>query len=109
MFNAAKPVDDGQFADYVTNPTLPAVIEVLFSVPAPTNFPRTDLVAAFLTGIRASSPAVVWPPRCWAAEHCDHADPDHCSSTTSAFRRRSRRFPGRRRPGDDVTDRRCAW
>ncbi|MGH6608629.1 MAG: DUF4331 domain-containing protein, partial [Burkholderiaceae bacterium] len=53
-FNASKPKDDGQFADYVTNPTLPALIEILFSsagVQAPTNFPRTDLVTAFLTGV----------------------------------------------------------
>jgi hypothetical protein len=52
-FNSSKPKDDGQFADYVTNPTLPALIEVAFGAPgiAPTNFPRTDLVTTFLTGI----------------------------------------------------------
>ena len=54
-FNASKPLNDGtNFADYVTNPTLPALIEILFGadgVTAPTLFPRTDLVAAFLTGV----------------------------------------------------------
>jgi Domain of unknown function (DUF4331) len=53
-FNASEPKDDAQFADYVTNPTLPALIEILFGaagVVAPTKFPRTDLVAAFLTGV----------------------------------------------------------
>ena len=53
-FNASEPKDDGQFADYVTNPTLPALLEILFGdlgVKAPTNFPRTDLIAAFLTGV----------------------------------------------------------
>ena len=51
-FNASKPRNDGQFATYVTNPTLPALIEILFpGVQAPTKFPRTDLVAAFLQGI----------------------------------------------------------
>ena len=52
-FNASKPVKDpSNFADYVTNPVLPALIQSLFpSAVAPTNFPRTDLVAAFLTGI----------------------------------------------------------
>ena len=53
-FNASEPRDDAQFADYVTNPTLPALLEVLFGaagVVAPTRFPRTDLVAAFLTGV----------------------------------------------------------
>ncbi|MEO7854438.1 MAG: DUF4331 domain-containing protein, partial [Rubrivivax sp.] len=52
-FNSSRPQDDAQFADYVTNPTLPALIEVAFNMPgiAPTNFPRTDLVTTFLTGI----------------------------------------------------------
>ena len=54
-FNASKPMNDAaNFADYVTNPTLPALIEVLFGkdgAKAPTNFPRTDLMTAFLTGL----------------------------------------------------------
>lgn len=52
-FNASKPADDAQFADYVTNPTLPALLEIALAIPgtAPTNFPRTDLVTTFLTGI----------------------------------------------------------
>ena len=52
-FNSSEPKDDAQFADYVTNPTLPALVEVLFgpTVQAPTAFPRADLVAAFLTGV----------------------------------------------------------
>ena len=53
-FNASKPKDDGQFANYVTNPTLPALLEIALATPgiAPTNFPRTDLVTTFLTGIK---------------------------------------------------------
>jgi hypothetical protein len=51
-FNASKPEDDQQFATYVTNPTLPALIQTLFpAAAAPTQFPRTDLVAVFLTGV----------------------------------------------------------
>ncbi|BFN12300.1 MULTISPECIES: DUF4331 domain-containing protein [Marinobacter] len=50
-FNASEPVNDGQFLTYVTNPTLPALLEALFGVTAPTNFPRNDLVTAFLTGV----------------------------------------------------------
>ncbi len=53
-FNASQPKDDAQFANYVTNPTLPALIQLLFGsagVVAPTNFPRADLVEVFLTGI----------------------------------------------------------
>ena len=53
-FNASKPSGDGQFADYVTHPTLPALLEIALALPgtAPTNFPRTDLVTTFLTGIK---------------------------------------------------------
>lgn len=53
-FNASEPKDDAQFAAYVTNPTLPALLEILFGpagVKAPTAFPRGDLIAAFLTGV----------------------------------------------------------
>lgn len=48
-WNMSEPVDDGQFAQYVANPTLPFLLELLFAdagAVAPTNFPRTDLVAA---------------------------------------------------------------
>jgi hypothetical protein len=50
-FNASAPKDDGQFLDYVTNPTLPELLELLFGVTAPNQFPRNDLVQAFVTGI----------------------------------------------------------
>lgn len=50
-FNSSHPSDDTQFLPYVTNPTLPAILELLFGTPAPTLFPRADLVAAFLTGV----------------------------------------------------------
>lgn len=55
-FNASRPKDDVQFASYVTNPTLPALLGLVLvndaAGLAPTNFPRTDLVATFLTGIQ---------------------------------------------------------
>ncbi|WP_435980407.1 DUF4331 domain-containing protein [Psychrobacter sp. DM4] len=51
-FNASEPKDDvANFKDYVFYPTLPKLIETLFAAPAPTNFPRQDLVTAFLTGV----------------------------------------------------------
>ena len=52
-FNASRPEGDGQFIDYVTNPTLPALLEIALGAPgiAPTNSPRNDLVTTFLTGI----------------------------------------------------------
>ena len=53
-FNGSKPRDDAQFADYVTNPALPSLLEIVLKSPgiAPTNFPRTDLVGTFLAGIK---------------------------------------------------------
>ena len=52
-FNASVPSKDSQFAVYVTNPTLPALLEIALALPgtAPTNLPRLDLVTTFLTGI----------------------------------------------------------
>ena len=51
-FNSSEPKDDpANFAKYVFNPTLPAIIELLFPAPAPRLYPRTDLVTVFLDGI----------------------------------------------------------
>ncbi|RYX98002.1 MAG: DUF4331 domain-containing protein [Comamonadaceae bacterium] len=50
-YTSASVNDAANFADYVTNPTLPALIQTLFGAQAPTNFPRTDLMTAFLTGL----------------------------------------------------------
>lgn len=52
-FNASKPDADGQFLNYVTNPTLPKLLEIALPLPnsAPTNYPRTDLTTTFLTGL----------------------------------------------------------
>ena len=51
-WNTSSPPGDAYFAKYVTNPTLPAVIDILFGPGlAPQLFPRTDLVEAFLTGV----------------------------------------------------------
>ena len=51
-FHASEPRNDAQFAKYVSNPTLPILIQALFpGVNAPTRYPRADLVAAFLTGV----------------------------------------------------------
>lgn len=51
LFNSSHPQDDAQFLSYVTNPTLPELLEILFGVRAPNAFPREDLVQVFLTGV----------------------------------------------------------
>jgi hypothetical protein len=52
-FNASMPSGDAQFLPYVTNPSLPKLLEIALNLPgaSPTNLPRTDLVTTFLTGI----------------------------------------------------------
>ena len=65
-FNASRPAGDGQFLDYVTNPTLPALLGLVLTGNAaglaPTNLPRTDLATVFLTGIPGvNKPASVTP------------------------------------------------
>jgi len=52
-FNASRPSGDGQFAQYVTNPTLPVLIDSVLQLggAAPTNPARVDLQTVFLTGI----------------------------------------------------------
>jgi hypothetical protein len=52
-WNSSEPTGDvANFGKYVEYPTLPAIIDVIFGTDfQPTVFPRTDLVAAFLTGL----------------------------------------------------------
>src|SRR6185437_10667302 len=51
-FNASQPANDGQFLHYVTNPSLPVLLNVLFGGAAQVpHTPRNDLVTVFLTGI----------------------------------------------------------
>jgi hypothetical protein len=49
-FSASKPVDDGQFLQYVTTSELAGLLELLYGVKAPAT-PRNDLVSVFLTGV----------------------------------------------------------
>jgi hypothetical protein len=53
-WNSTTPSQDAEFADYVTNPSLPVLVQALFGsagVKAPNVYPRTDLEEVFLTGI----------------------------------------------------------
>ena len=120
-FNGSQPKDDGQFADYVTNPTLPALLELLFGadgVRAPTVFPRSDLVAAFLTGV----PSVNQPKNIVGSEmiRLNTALPATAKGSQNSLGAAAcfvngalvlgntgcdpAGFPNGRRPGDDVVD-----
>ncbi len=105
-FNSSKPSADTQFADYVTNPTLPALIQILFpSAPAPTNFPRTDLVAAFLTGITGVNKVTGGATAEMLRLNTGTAvTPMATQNTLGVLAGDSAGFPNGRRPGDDVVD-----
>jgi Domain of unknown function (DUF4331) len=105
-WNSSQPIDDKQFLTYVTNPTVPALIQALFpTVTAPTLFPRADLVAVFLTGLSGLNQ----PPNVVAAEEMRL----NTSTAVTAYGMQSRLgalggdnagYPNGRRPGDDVVD-----
>jgi hypothetical protein len=107
-FNASEPKDDGQFADYVTNPTLPALLEALFGsagVKAPTNFPRTDLVAAFLTGVQGlNKPSNVTPSEMLRLNTAIAPTAGADQNRLGVLGGDAAGFPNGRRPGDDVVD-----
>jgi hypothetical protein len=120
-FNQSEPKDDAQFANYVTNPTLPALLELLYKdagVQAPTVFPRTDLVAAFLTGVAGvNQPKNVVPSEMIRLNTALPVTPKGSQNSLGAaacFVNGTLTlsnpgcdpagFPNGRRPGDDVVD-----
>jgi hypothetical protein len=105
-FNASRPADDAQFADYVTNPTLPALIQTLYpSAPAPTNFPRTDLVTVFLKGIKGlNQPATVAASEMLRLNTSIAPAAPGAQNPLGVAAGDNAGFPNGRRPADDVVD-----
>jgi len=105
-FNASNPRDDAQFAKYVTNPTLPALVHALFpSVSAPNLFPRTDLVSAFLTGVNGlNKPANVRPSEMMRLNTSIAPKTASNQKSLGVLAGDTAGFPNGRRPGDDVVD-----
>jgi hypothetical protein len=102
-FNASEPKDDAQFLDYVTKPSLPVLLNVLFGVSPPTVEGRPDLVAAFLTGLQGVN------------ANGSAAEMVRLNTGIAATAKASQNnlgvaagdaagFPNGRRPGDDVVD-----
>lgn len=102
-FNASEPKDDAQFLDYVTHPTLPALLEILFGVKAPTAIPRADLVAGFLTGVEGlnKNTAVGEMVRLNLDIAPKPASEQHPLGVLGGD---TAGWPNGRRPGDDVVD-----
>ena len=116
-FNASEPRHDGQFASYVTNPTLPALLDVLFrdavnttlgtNIPnlAPSNLPRLDLVTAFLTGFKGvNQQTTVRASEMVRLNTGIAATPTAQQNTFGVAGGDLAGFPNGRRPGDDVVD-----
>lgn len=116
-FSASEPKDDGQFADYVTHPSLPELLNILFkdavnttlgsefTTLAPTNFPRMDLVAAFLTGVAGvNQMSMVTASEMLRLNTGIAAKPMAMQSPFGVAGDDLAGFPNGRRPGDDVVD-----
>lgn len=105
-FNASEPRFDAQFAKYVTNPTLPILINALFpSVTPPSVYPRTDLVQAFLTGLPGlNKPVNVVASEMLRLNTLIEPKTPATQQTLGALAGDIAGFPNGRRPGDDVVD-----
>jgi hypothetical protein len=116
-FSVAEPKNDGQFADYVTHPSLPELLNILFkdavnttlgaNLPtlAPTNFPRMDLVTAFLTGFPGVNQLkTVTPSEMLRLNTGIAATAQMQQSAFGVAGNDLAGFPNGRRPGDDVVD-----
>lgn len=112
LFNSAKPTQDGALATYVTNPTLPALLDILFrdavgatSNIAPHNFPRNDLVTAFLTGFPGLNQlATVTPSEMLRLNTGVPPTQAAKQNTFGVVAEDLAGFPNGRRPGDDTVD-----
>jgi hypothetical protein len=107
QFNHSKPNGDAQFIDYVTNPTLPALIETLFAsagVKAPTNFPRNDLVTTFLTGVQGLNKPSNGVPSEMLRLNTSVPVASGPQNRLGVIGGDNAGFPNGRRPGDDVVD-----
>ncbi|QUJ68571.1 DUF4331 domain-containing protein [Photobacterium sp. GJ3] len=116
-FSVSQPRNDGQFATYVTHPSLPELLNILFkdavnatlgtsfTTLAPTNFPRNDLVTAFLTGFPGVNQLkTVTPSEMLRLNTGIPAKPVAEQSPFGVAGDDLAGFPNGRRPGDDVVD-----
>lgn len=107
-FNSSEPKDDLQFLTYVTNPTLPVLLDVLFPVlPGRATTPRNDLVTVFLTGIDAiifNQPAGVVGSEMLRLNTSTPVTVEASQNPLGVIGGDVAGFPNGRRPADDVVD-----
>ncbi|MGB4247922.1 MAG: DUF4331 domain-containing protein [Pseudohongiellaceae bacterium] len=111
-FNSSEPMNDAQFANYVLNPSLPFLLELLFKdagAVAPKNFPRSDLVLAFGGVPGLNLPAAVAAGTFPRSEMLRlntgiSPKPAGMQMNMGVLAGDTAGFPNGRRPGDDVVD-----
>ncbi len=107
-FNASEPKNDTQFLKYVTNPSFPTLVGIIFGgagVQAPMLFPRSDLIATFLTGIKGiNQPANVQPAEMLRLNTSAPVTPAGSQNRLGVIGGDGAGFPNGRRPGDDIVD-----
>jgi len=103
-WNSSVPAGDAQFLEYVTNPSLPVLLNALFGnaalVPAT---PRNDLVAVFLTGIKGiNQPVNVHPAEMLRLNTAIAPTRAAAQNDLGVLGGDKAGFPNGRRPVDDV-------
>jgi hypothetical protein len=105
-FNASMPAHDAQFLKYVTNPSLPVLLNALFGNAAMIpETPRSDLIAAFLTGVKGiNQPLQVRPGEMLRLNTSTAPTPVASQNDLGVLAGDLAGFPNGRRPYDDVVD-----
>ena len=109
VWNASKPVNDAQFAEYVANPELGGLLNALYDVDVPPQgafgsaSQRDDLIAIFLTGI----PGLTKPTNVTPSEQLRlnlAIAPATSPNNLGVLGGDNQGYPNGRRLADDVTD-----
>ena len=102
-FNGLEPTGDGAALSFVTNPTVPPLLEALFGVKTPPT-PRNDLVTIFLTGIPGLNQIGTSPRPSEMIRLNMAIPPSRNPSRLGLLGGDTAGFPNGRRPSDDVVD-----
>jgi hypothetical protein len=105
-FNGSDPGHDAQFLTYVTNPTLPVLLNALFGNAAIVpGTPRNDLVTVFLTGVKGlNQPQHVMPAEMLRLNTAIAPVVPRAQNDLGVLGGDLAGFPNGRRPFDDVVD-----
>jgi hypothetical protein len=105
-FNGSDPSHDTQFLTYVTNPSLPVLLNALFGSAAKVpDSPRNDLVSVFLTGVKGiNQPLKVTPSEMLRLNTSTAVTPPATQNDLGVLGGDLAGFPNGRRPYDDVVD-----